>query len=132
MAKFACVNARLQKETYLKCPGVTLSFSSNGLATFIHSSCNNNNPAHKHAAACAPERAKNNGQRADCSARFALNLKMVLAALRSGGSHEMCLKFTKLLWLPFVTFKTYKVIENVLGDVLKRISEKSMRQDSFR
>ena len=126
--KFACQNARNEKETYLKCPGVSLSFASNGLATFVHSSCNNNNPLHKHAAACAPERAKKTGKRANCSAAYALNLKIVLAALRSGGSHEMCIRFTKLLGLPFVTFKTYKVIENVLGNVLKQISEKSMTQ----
>lgn len=43
--------------------------------------------------------------------RCALNLKAVLAAMLNSGSHNAIIRFKKLLWLPWVTNKTYREIE---------------------
>ena len=44
----------------------------------------------------------------------------------NGASHADLTRMTKFLGFPFLTFKTYKNIENVLGQSLVKISERTM------
>ena len=44
----------------------------------------------------------------------------------NGGSYTDLLRMMKFLGLPFITFKTYTNVENVLGRNLVKISEKTM------
>ena len=123
---YQCSLSGKTQTTYEKCDDLKVTFKSIGLATTITTQCTNANNNHTHTTTCKPEKSNVEDKRSDASDTFALNLKIVLAGIASGGSHEMCDHFTKLLGLPFVSVKTYRRLEDTLGKTLRRVSEMSM------
>ena len=112
---YQCSLSGKTQTTYEKCDGLKISFNSIGLATTITSQCTNTDKNQIHTTTCKPETCNVEKRRSNASENFSLNLKIVLAAIASGGSHEMCDRFTKLLGLPFITDKTYRRLEDTVG-----------------
>ena len=120
--RYHCQQSRKGKRTF-DMKELSLTAKSHGLATILTINCTHRHShRHDHVTICNPEMTicKEAG-RTTRTSRYALNLKVVMAAMLNGGSHNDIMRFTKLLGLPWVTSKTYREIEQTLGSCLKKI-----------
>ena len=106
---------------------VKLGQETQGLATRLSLTCCRCNRKFKgHKAFCEPEKMENvDDQKRKCS-QYSLNCASVIASTLNGGSHTDFQRTTKLLGLPYISFPTYKTVEEDVSKNFDITSKEAM------
>ena len=116
---YQCKKSQKRKITF-DCEQLTLTTKSYGLATILTFNCTRKNYQHRHMEIYNTEMTTcEELGRTTRTSRYALDMKVALAVILNCGSHYDIICFIKVLGLPWVTNKTYREIERMLGSRLK-------------
>ena len=110
---------------------VRMSVETIGLAARLSlTCCHHNRKFRGHTSTCEPEKRhkKYQLQRSKWCSQYSLNCASVIASTLNGGSHTDFLRTTKLLGLPYMSFPTYKMVEDEIGEEIQSASKEAMKK----